>query len=285
MSCIPVTKPKRLLAFGCSFTEYRWPTWCDILAYDLDVPLFNFGLAGAGNEYIANLIFQFHNLYGFKENDLVMVQWSGLLREDRFYPRYNNWILPGQIHSATRFFTDDFKSKYVSYSNCMIKQFALMQAVLELLNYNTIFLNVYNYNVPCERHEKHTKRKIRTIYETLLNNIEPSFVDILWRGDIQRKIHANQHKFGVMFKEAHPSPLEHFSYINHVLSHNFKNETVDKIYEIDRTLNSIIKNDIRYDSNNIFSGMDLYTKIDHLFLTKNYAGNYINNMITGIDND
>ena len=67
-------KPKRLFTFGCSFTEWIWATWANILAYELDVPFYNFGKPGAGNYYIANQISQADAIFNFTKDDLVIVK-------------------------------------------------------------------------------------------------------------------------------------------------------------------------------------------------------------------
>jgi len=38
-------KPRRLFAFGCSFTQYKWPTWADILGKSFDLS-YNLGKSG-----------------------------------------------------------------------------------------------------------------------------------------------------------------------------------------------------------------------------------------------
>ena len=46
---------KRLFTFGCSVTEFIWPTWADILGREFDY-YENWGRVGAGNLYIFNSI-------------------------------------------------------------------------------------------------------------------------------------------------------------------------------------------------------------------------------------
>jgi hypothetical protein len=48
---------RRLFAFGCSFTNYRWSTWADCLAPEFDY-FENWGQAGAGNHYIFNSVME-----------------------------------------------------------------------------------------------------------------------------------------------------------------------------------------------------------------------------------
>ena len=44
---------KRLITFGCSFTDYSWPTWADIIALDREVEYENWAIGGGGNQQIA----------------------------------------------------------------------------------------------------------------------------------------------------------------------------------------------------------------------------------------
>ena len=62
----------RLFTFGCSFTSYHWPTWANILAYDYDIPLYNYGLNGAGNQFIFNMLMQADSFNNFTENLLPL---------------------------------------------------------------------------------------------------------------------------------------------------------------------------------------------------------------------
>ena len=46
-------KYKRVFAFGCSFTCYRWPTWADLIGKQCEGAEFrNYGKSGAGNLFI-----------------------------------------------------------------------------------------------------------------------------------------------------------------------------------------------------------------------------------------
>lgn len=88
---------ERLFAFGCSFTKYWWSTWCDVVADELQLPLWNFGRCGAGNSYIHYQVQQANQLYRFTERDLVMVMWSNVTRLDFFFK--GQWHTPGNVYT------------------------------------------------------------------------------------------------------------------------------------------------------------------------------------------
>ena len=56
MKMLITLEPKRIFTFGCSFTNYLWSTWANILGYEFrEAEFYNFGKSGAGNQYIFNL--------------------------------------------------------------------------------------------------------------------------------------------------------------------------------------------------------------------------------------
>lgn len=124
---IPDSKTK-YLSFGCSYTEYGYPTYASFLGQHFDIRE-NLGMCGAGNRYI------FHKLIAtlkildkadvkFTENDLITIQWSGLPREDK--------ILTG----ATRYPTCGYIGSQNTYSEKYVrKYFSIEQNFLELINY------------------------------------------------------------------------------------------------------------------------------------------------------
>jgi hypothetical protein len=85
-------KNKRLFTFGCSFTEYIWPTWADILGQQHEY-FENWGMAGAGNLYIFNSIIEANQRHKFTKEDTVIIMWSGLNRVDYYHT--NNWCPQG----------------------------------------------------------------------------------------------------------------------------------------------------------------------------------------------
>lgn len=71
----------RLFTFGCSFTNWNWPTWADLLSVEYDHSE-NWGFAGLGNRAIAERIAEACIENNFNSQDTVIVQWSSHLRND-----------------------------------------------------------------------------------------------------------------------------------------------------------------------------------------------------------
>ena len=73
----------RLFTFGCSVTQYHWPTWADIAGTQFEY-FENWGQAGAGNYFIFNSIIECDIKHNLTPNDTVAIMWSAPARHDYF---------------------------------------------------------------------------------------------------------------------------------------------------------------------------------------------------------
>jgi hypothetical protein len=96
-----LSKYKRLFAFGCSFTQYFYPTWADVLYKSMDpaIPFYNLGRSGGGNVFIANRLTEANRKYQFTETDLVVLMWSTYCRLD-FYNSGDLLVEPCNKHGV-----------------------------------------------------------------------------------------------------------------------------------------------------------------------------------------
>lgn len=235
-----INKPvKRIFTFGCSFTRYAWSTWPEIVAYDLKVPFYNYGKSGAGNQYIANTIAQANITHQFTKDDLIMVAWTSVCREDRW--RKNNWVNTGNIYTQN-FFNEKFIREWADPLGYMVRDFATIHLVHNLLKnvecqYHILsmaditvqidqgdprlpdFLENKNYNDLCK------------LYEKDLTKIMPSFFKTLWNNDIyHNKLIPDELELGKLFSDGHPNPKEHFVYLQKIFfNHQFKDSTKDQV--------------------------------------------------------
>jgi hypothetical protein len=248
---------RRLFTFGCSITEYSYPAWPEILAYDLQIPLFNFGQGGAGNQYIFNMLMQADAIYNFTPDDLVIVCWTNIGREDRFINQ--GWITKGNIFNQN-YYSEEFVKKYVDILGFAIRDFAFIHAVdnlLKLKNINYYFFQTADIKTNYAEHEfwnvhllkdifsKNSFSKLLKIYSVSMDKILPSFHEILWNNDIENKVKANK-KMYKTYRDLHPSPLEHFTYLKKILNHNFSQKTEEKVQHINNMFEKIIKDEEDY---------------------------------------
>lgn len=229
-------QPKRLFAFGCSFTNYFWTTWPEIIALDLGLEYYNLAKGGAGNLMIMNRIMQADNVYGFNEDDLVMVCWSSVEREDRYNEKW---------HFHTAFIADDDKEYWIKYYsnlfNPSLRDFAFIKATAALLEntkcqWHYMSLNNLGNSVGTHYLRKHSFREspndmkmLRDQYQNTLNLLLPDFLSTLWQGDWKNKLKLNYQILKIPFDDSHPSPDETLEYLRLVFDHPWKSITIDAI--------------------------------------------------------
>ena len=117
----------RLFTFGCSFTQYIWPTWADILSKEFSF-YENWGKRGAGNVYIANTVAQSVILNKINKDDTVIIMWTNMMREDRYI---TDWVCQGNIYTQS-VYDEDFIKKYVTVKGCYIRDMAQIYFVEQL---------------------------------------------------------------------------------------------------------------------------------------------------------
>jgi len=111
---------KRFFSFGCSFTRYWWETWADIIAFDLEIPYYNFGYPGIGNTAITSYINYADSKYKFTKDDLIIVQWTSPFRHD-FLDKNKLFDTLGSVELNDWYYNEDYREKYFNHDDCMVK--------------------------------------------------------------------------------------------------------------------------------------------------------------------
>lgn len=123
----------RLFAFGCSFTKWPYPTWADIISWELNIPYQNWGIYGLGNTGIFHRMVESDILNTFTENDLILVMWSSWTREDRYIN--GKWEAHGSVLNNV-FYDENFIKKYWSLENDIIKNATAIIVANKIFNIN-----------------------------------------------------------------------------------------------------------------------------------------------------
>ena len=137
---------KRLFTFGCSFTNYDWPTWANIIAYDMtDVSFYNYGASGLGNVAIQYLLLEADIVHTFNDDDLIIVNWTTWSREDRFCQARSGWLkgAGNVLNIQNRHYDQYMVEKYWSHENDIIKNASAIISSNRLFNisYQTSLTN------------------------------------------------------------------------------------------------------------------------------------------------
>lgn len=91
----------RLFTFGCSFTNYKWQTWADIIGTQFN-EFQNWGKSGAGNFFISSSLYECHAINKITKDDVVLIMFSSIDRFD--YINQNSYFetngsIYGEHHS------------------------------------------------------------------------------------------------------------------------------------------------------------------------------------------
>lgn len=235
--------PQRLFTFGCSFTNYHWLTWADILAYEYNIPYQNLGNDGAGNTFIFNQVMSIDSLIGFAETDLVVVSWTNICREDRF--KNGHWVCPGNIFTQT-VWSENYVKEWADTVGYAHRDFAHLHAVNSLLALRGCKSKMIAMCNIAEQLDQFTNTKITDIdnliamYQKDLSTVAPSFYEILWNNDIDNKRKKNRELFGFAFGDCHPSPIEHLEYVQHVFG-PLSGDTVNAVTQLENEWQNTIQ--------------------------------------------
>jgi hypothetical protein len=155
-------KYKRFFAFGCSSTNYIWPTWADIIGEE--IPYYeNWGQSGAGNQFIFNSVIECDLRHSLNEDDLVIIMWTSCSREDRYVDdewlfttlKYidNNWLLSiiEKTHQLKRSVVNELKNKEQVYGKEWMKKFANQGKGLMIRDFASIYaIQKFLNNTRCD---------------------------------------------------------------------------------------------------------------------------------------
>lgn len=279
MKKIYTKKPKRFFAFGCSFTHHMVESWADIIAYELKVPFYNYGRSGAGNQYIFNTIMQADLIHQFNQEDLVMVCWTNVCREDKYL--HNEWITPGNIFTQN-VYNNKYIKNWADPLNYSLRDFAVFKVVSDFLKNKNIehhFMKMIDFDLinqwdPTQKlsdQNKYTNtvNRLLELYKSYLDNIHRSFYEVLWNNDLEKKFELEKLEIHSKFRDGHPNIKEQLNYLQAVFDTNFSKDTLDTVAEQHvKSVNLIRTYSEKYNGNfdSIWKNMQVnYAKISNQF--------------------
>lgn len=211
---IDFKKYKRFFAFGCSMTSYGWPTWADIIAQEIPES-YNYGQSGGGNLFIACQVTEANLRYTFNDTDLVMIMWSGVSREDKYIN--DNWLTPGNIYTQN-YYDDNFVKKFADPTGYLLRDLNLItltSSMLENLKVDHYMLNMAPFD-HLQSTNKVMSNKVTEILNLYKPTIDKLLPDLLTFGLDGRWPQHPIKKQGGQNADYHPSPSQHFVYLNKV---------------------------------------------------------------------
>lgn len=207
---------KRFFVFGCSFTWYHWPTWANILHFDMPQSKFyNLAKPGGGNSFIYSQIIAANQKYKFTSDDLVAVMWSTHGREDRYVNHC--WETPGNIWTQN-YYDEKFLKKYSCLKGYLVRDLSIFQGTKIILNALPCDA-IPMYSVPVDYDAQYTEYSIeglKYLYKDIIEDMVPNLYYFNRDGSGGW---VNGHKYiwpGVsteLFFDYHPSPGQYMTFL------------------------------------------------------------------------
>lgn len=240
-------QPSRLFTFGCSFTDYAWPTWNDIVALDLNVPqYFNYGKVGAGNQFIANAVVQANIEHKFKHDDLIIICWTNVFRNDRWHN--GKWITEGNISGQDKTLALDQLHRTNEF---LIKDSAIMELTIGYLNnlpcvtrhlsmcdipntLNQVQQDLASIRWPNDK-DNEFYNLIRKRFESVYLKLLPSFYNIIFDNKFDNLAKCQYQDTD----DYHPQLKYHLEYLQKVFDeHKFSLSTLEKVETVNKIVQS-----------------------------------------------
>jgi hypothetical protein len=210
---IDLKKYKRIFAFGCSFTFYKWQTWADLIAVETKAEYYNYAIAGLGNMGIMARVAEANAKYKFNDTDLVMIMWSTFSREDRWIN--TGWFTQGNVWNSE--YPKSWVKDYCDPAGYMIRDHAIINLVNKSLaqsNCGTILLKSipFKYTEYGSVDNEHVTNTLSSLYQKEYDDMPISLYDFLgqnWSTDPVPYITFAGH----MQRDPHSKPTLYYDYL------------------------------------------------------------------------
>lgn len=223
-----IKKYKRAFLFGCSFTDFHWPTWAEVLAYQADFPVINLGQSGIGNVAILHEILKCDIEYRFDESDLIIIMWSHWSREDRWL--HGHWYTHGNVFK-NKFYDSEFINRYWSWENDIIKNSTAIILANKSFNVTRNF-SITDYGQKEYDIESRSQTNLLHFYQTSLPQL--TLFD-----------YSENSRFDGTSVDNHPDILCHVNFYNKNICSAFGLKPVDQdsiFHEVQESIKELLKN-------------------------------------------
>ena len=259
----------RLITYGCSFTSYKWSTWADILAEQLDLPLINRGRVASGNNWALYRLKYDIETGLVQKDDVIRIMWC-------VYNRVSNII---DVNNFTFFHAPTDKKKKVKNFLNNIEIIKQTEEILQSYDYEFFTqIDLKEDGVSMKELTKDISQIENYEMPQWKKPIQPPLVDVIMQGNwnkridfaidlinvpaiikknlfrlsskhgktpvelIREKSQMGDGKFLIFF-DYHPTPLMHLEYLQAIYPQIvWKKELVDKIHQENQQILSKLHN-------------------------------------------
>ena len=223
---------KRFFAFGCSFTQYHWPTWANIISEEFNES-YNYGRTGAGNFFIYQSLIEAILKHKINKDDLVMIMFSNVTREDRFVKKHG-WITPGNLYFQNEY-DEKFLKKYLCDHGYLMRDLNLVSGCkfsLDSIGCDYKLMSMVPFDSKQSDGSKMSDiNYLLEFYKDILVTLEPSVLDTVFKGDWNTRSPRPEYQVHWQkqhYVDNHPTPAEHIEYLQKIIPGiEFSKETLE----------------------------------------------------------
>lgn len=181
----------RLFTFGCSYTQWRWPTWADILGREFD-EYQNWGLAGAGNQFVFHSIIEANQRNRFNPDDTVIIMWSTPDREDRYLR--GKWLERGPVYGSPHYRPEWVKA-YADDRWYAIRDLTCITAVKELLIKWGVKYHFLCMATPDSTFSIEPVKDVFQLFADTIDDIKPGIINTIFNFDFHSRFSSEEYEF------------------------------------------------------------------------------------------
>lgn len=226
MQDLMLQKYDRFFSFGCSFTQYHWPTWADVIGMHFDYDNFyNYGRCGAGNYFIAHSVLEADLIHKFTEKDLLMIMFTGCVRRDQLVQKNESmhWQTPGNVY-YNAWYDKQFLKKYWSDAHGFLRDITIIKLLINYLqnhNYSFHLMSMVPLADLLEHPEHPLPDQLKSYNSSELDIVKSDIRTTIFNGDWSTRQPRATYPtpWEKQFVDNHAHPNEHLEYLETLWPH------------------------------------------------------------------
>jgi hypothetical protein len=236
----------RLFTFGCSHTQYRWPSWANILGLGFK-EFYNFGQPASGMFYMKYQFFYAKEHFKFHKNDTLLFMLSDEARID--YVKDKEWFNSGLAFNSKHLLGDKLFDHYTlthAIESTYINLYYLKRELDEIgCNYEIMYAFPHLINEDDNFFDDNIKKICEKMYRLTNTDIKPltdfgkkmeselGYKNYTFYRDKNKKI--GNVVLDTHFEDAHFTVITHLEYVKKYLSKYYddKNDDIVKKWHLD----------------------------------------------------
>jgi hypothetical protein len=187
----------RLFTFGCSFTNYHWPTWADIMSQEYD-EFQNWAQIGCGNHFIFYSLIECIRRNQISDKDTIGIMWTGITREDRYVDK--QWKPLGSVFLEETPYPREYIENFTDPTGYLITNLAVVESCRQILD--SIGCRYYFLSMVPLQSFVETKRinffnllpnleqDVIDLYSCLKPVLLPSMLEVVYKNDFSSRDHV-----------------------------------------------------------------------------------------------